>query len=162
MSEQIGRFMGFIGALLWHPTSKKYLLLKRSASRDVGAGSWECVTGRLNQGDGFGDALRREIYEELGVSVQVDFVIGTSHFYRGKEKAENEMIGLQYRCSLDDPDSIQLSHEHSESRWVTAEEAYQLLPDGHWLVKSIARAESLGDLLPPSLIDFNRQQGIEL
>lgn len=69
----------------------------------MGVRDW---AGRLNQGDGFGDALRREIYEELGVSVHVDFVIGTSHFYRGEEKPENEMLGLQYRCSLDDPDSI--------------------------------------------------------
>jgi 8-oxo-dGTP diphosphatase len=55
----IGRFIGGIGALIWSPKVKRYLLLRRSAQRDYGAGAWECVTGRVDQGEGFEQALHR-------------------------------------------------------------------------------------------------------
>jgi 8-oxo-dGTP pyrophosphatase MutT (NUDIX family) len=52
--------MGMAGALIWRETDGRYLLLQRSAERDVGAGQWECVTGRLEQGEGVPDALYRK------------------------------------------------------------------------------------------------------
>lgn len=162
MMEQIGQFRGYIAALIREAENGRYLLLRRSADRDVGGGSWECVTGRLNQGDSFGQALVREVREELGIDVQADFIIGTSHFYRGTAIPENEMIGVQYCCTIADSKSIHLSHEHSESRWLTAEEAYSLLPEGHWLVKTIQRAEGLRGVLGTAVIDFNRQHTTEL
>jgi hypothetical protein len=50
----------------------------------------ECARGRLEQGESFSDALRREAYEELSIEVQIDFIIGTGHFYRGDRRPENE------------------------------------------------------------------------
>ncbi|NJN55210.1 MAG: hypothetical protein HC804_10900, partial [Anaerolineae bacterium] len=47
----IGRFLGGIAALIWNPTNESYLLLCRADSKDFGAGSWECVTGRVDQGE---------------------------------------------------------------------------------------------------------------
>jgi len=161
-SMGIGRFCAFVGVLLWSPESDKYLLLKRAEHRDVGGGTWECVTGRLDQGESFSDALRREVHEELGVEVRVDFVVGTGHFYRGEKKPENEMVGIQFCASVDDPEAIRLSDEHSESRWVTAEEAYRLLPGDHWLVKVIGRAEVIRALLPSELVEYHRTYGPEL
>jgi 8-oxo-dGTP pyrophosphatase MutT (NUDIX family) len=49
----VGRFLAMVGALIWRHTDGKYLLLQRSAARDVAAGQWECVTGRLEQGERF-------------------------------------------------------------------------------------------------------------
>ena len=46
----IGTFYAGIGALVWHPKSDTYLLLKRSMAKDFAAGAWECVTGRVDQG----------------------------------------------------------------------------------------------------------------
>ena len=80
MNEIIGRFTGFIAALLWHPDSETYLMLRRAEHRDVGGGSWECVTGRVNQGEGFPAALKREVFEELQVKVAIDFILGTGAF----------------------------------------------------------------------------------
>lgn len=158
----IGRFCGFAGVLLWSPPNGKYLLLKRAASRDVGGGTWECVTGRLKQGESFSDALHREVHEELGARVQIEFIIGTGHFYRGDKKPENEMIGIQICASVDDPEAIRLSDEHSEYRWATAEEACGLLPTGHWLVRVIKRAEAIRALSSSELMEFYRTNGFEL
>jgi len=158
----IGRFFAGVGALLWCPFDGKYLVLKRSGEKDFASGAWECVTGRVDQGEGFTDAVRREVYEELGVSAQIDFIVGTMHFYRGEARPENEMVGVQYCCSIEDPKAIRVSAEHSEYRWITAEEAEALFPEGHWLGKVIRRAEAIRALLPSELLEYYRVQGFEL
>ena len=62
----IGRFYGGIAALVWSPETDRYLLLRRSAEKDYAAGVWECVTGRVDQGEGFEDALLREVTRRAG------------------------------------------------------------------------------------------------
>jgi len=161
----VGRFLGGVAALIWSPTLEKYLLLQRSPERDFAAGSWECITGRVNQGEGFEQALRREVAEELGIEVQVEFIIGTTHFYRGEPVPENELIGIVAFCSLDDPGNIRISSEHSAYRWLSAEEAIRLLdprdPTANWLAGVIERAETLRQLTPPELRRFFRQSNFE-
>lgn len=158
----IGRYMGGIGALLWQPEHNTYLLLRRAAHRDVGAGHWECVTGRLDQGEGYEDALHREVREELGIPVQIEFMIGTSHFYRGAPVPENELIAVLYCCTTPDPDAIQVSAEHDETRWVTAQDAYALLGPDHWLTHVIRRAELLHAYLSPELRAEFRNHGFDM
>ncbi|MEZ4862934.1 MAG: NUDIX domain-containing protein [Caldilineaceae bacterium] len=155
-----GRFCAMIGALIWSPQIDKYLLLKRIERR---GGTWECVTGRLEQGESFTDALLREVYEEVGVRVEVDFMLGTAHFYRGAPIVENEMVGVHFCCSLADPAAIRLSEEHSEYRWLSAREADIFLPsDRAWLRTLIARAEQIRATLPPELILYNRRHSCEI
>ena len=156
----IGRFYAMIGALVRDSNSGKYLILRRSTEKDVGAGAWECVTGRVDQGEGFPEALHREVREELGIEVQVDFFLRTDHFYRGDPVPENEMVGVLCCCSLNNPEAIQISWEHTEARWVTLEEAAGLLSERHWLVELIQRAERLRALIPPQLLEYYRQMGI--
>ena len=155
----IGRFYAMIGALIRDSNSGKYLVLRRSAQKDIGAGEWECVTGRVDQGEGYPEALYREVMEELGVGVQIDFILRTEHFYRGEQKPENEMVGVLYHCSIDHPDAIQTSWEHAEARWVTLDEAGKLLPERHWLIGLIRRAEEMRALIPAELLAYYRQTG---
>lgn len=49
----IGRFFAMVGALVWHPAAAKYLVLKRSPDKDFASGAWECITGRVDQGESF-------------------------------------------------------------------------------------------------------------
>jgi 8-oxo-dGTP pyrophosphatase MutT (NUDIX family) len=158
----IGRFYGMVGALLRRPEDGKYLLLRRSGDKDFASGAWECVTGRVDQGEGFTQAVRREVREELGVEIQIDFIVGTAHFFRGEARPENEIIGVQYCCTLEEPHNIQVSAEHSEHRWLTATEAEEMLPYGHWLREVIRRAEELRTLMPDALLAHHRLQGFEL
>lgn len=161
----IGRFYAGIGALVWCALTDKYLVLRRSADKDFGRGAWECVTGRVDQGEGFPQAALREIGEELGAPVgaqaRIDFILGTMHFYRGEAEPENELVGVQFCCSIENPEAIQTSWEHAELRWVTAAEAQALLPEGHWLLKTIQRAEAIRTLMPPALLEYNRAEGFE-
>jgi 8-oxo-dGTP diphosphatase len=153
----IGRFFAAIAALLWHPADGKYLVLKRTEDKDFAGGAWECITGRVDQGEGFTEAVHREVREELGVEVQIDFIIGTMHFYRGEAKPENELVGVTYCCSLEDPGAIQTSWEHSEHRWIKAEEAEELFPKGYWLAELVQRAERIRTLVAPELLEIFRE-----
>ena len=162
----VGQFRGGVAGLVWCPASQRYLLLKRSSAKDFAPGVWECVTGRVDQGEGFEDALRREVREELGVEVRIDFLLGTTHFYRGEEKPENELIGVVCLCSLAGPADVCIGAEHSEYRGVTAQEAVDLLvdadPSTRWIRRVIERAEAVRQLSPPALLGYYRQKGAEL
>src|SRR5262245_46373255 len=143
----VGRFLAMVGALVWRHTDGKYLMLKRSAAKDIAAGQWECVTGRLEQGESFLQAVRREAFEELGLEVTIECILATTHFYRGDALPENEMVGVHYGCSIQDATRMQLSDEYCADQWVTAEQAQALFPVGHWLRALAARAEVIRGLI---------------
>ena len=157
----IGRFYAGIGALVWCASTQKYLVLRRSADKDFGGGAWECVTGRVDQGEGFTEAVLREVNEELSVQAQIDFIVGTLHFFRGEARPENEMVGVQFCCSIENPEAIGTSWEHAEYRWVTAEEAQAVLAEGHWLLKVIWRAEAMRARMPRELLEYFQVEGLE-
>lgn len=157
----VGRFQCGIAALIYHPPTKTYLLLRRAATKDAGAGEWECVTGRVDQGESFEQALHREVWEEIGVNVQIDFFIGTTHFYRGEARVENELLGVKYACTISERESVRMSDEHSEMLWLTADDLYAILSPEHWLFRTVQRAELTRALLPSSLIALHREQGFE-
>ncbi|MBI5034406.1 MAG: NUDIX domain-containing protein [Chloroflexi bacterium] len=157
-----GIFHAGIGALVQRRSDGKYLLLKRSAEKDMGGGEWECVTGRVEQGESFSLAVSREVREELGVAAQIEFLIGTMHLFRGKCVPENEMLGVQYCCTIADSRPIKPSAEHSEYRWVTLEQAEALLPQGHWLAIVIRRAETINQLASRVLLNFYRENTVEV
>lgn len=159
---QPGHFIAGIAALIWNPANDKYLLLRRAESKDFGAGSWECVTGRVDQGESFTDAFLREVAEEVGGVAQIEFFIGATHFYRGTAVPENELLGVVCGCTLADPDAIVISGEHSEWRWLTAEEIARFLPSTHWLQTVVARAEFLRAHLPEPVRAEFRQRGLEI
>jgi 8-oxo-dGTP diphosphatase len=154
MSETIqnpGYFLAGIAGLVRN-TAAEYLLLKRSDDRDFGASVWECVTGRVNQGEGFEEALHREVMEETGLQVRIDMLIGLSHFHRGNPVAENELQGVVFGCSIDGDAAVHHGSEHSEHLWASAQHAQEILtaPDvgTRWFRKTMERANLLYSIMP--------------
>ncbi|MEW5869767.1 MAG: NUDIX domain-containing protein [Chloroflexota bacterium] len=158
----IGHFLAGIAAVIWDTHTGRYLLLRRAAHRDYGQGAWESVTGRVDQGESFEQAVHREVREEIAAEVQIEFIIATTHFYRGEEKPENELLGLIYGCTIKDAQAVTMGDEHSEMRWVTVEEALAFLPQSHWLRNVIQRAELLKAHLPAELRHVFRQEGFNI
>jgi 8-oxo-dGTP diphosphatase len=161
----VGRFYAGIATVIWSPANRQYLLLHRSAQSSVRPSVWECVTGRVDQGESFDDALHREVHEELGVTVQVEHILGTAHYYRGAHSPENELVGVVYFCTLDHTASIHLSEEHVEYRWLPFNRAIELLsaPDTstQWTKRVIQHAETIRTLLPQELLEFQITAGFE-
>lgn len=158
----VGHFLGGVAALIWDEQSGRYLLLRRSAQKDFLSGEWECVTGRVDQGENYTQATLREVQEEIGAAAQIELLIGVTHFYRGAPKPENELLGVIFGCTLLQGERASLGEEHSELRWVSPAEAYALLPAGHWLRWAIARAEKLRAALPAELRAELRAEGFEI
>lgn len=167
---KVGRFLAGIGALIWDSLNNSYLVLKRAGSKDFAPDVWECVTGRVDQGESFEQALHREVKEELGISVMPQFIIGTTHFYRGSKEPQNELLGVVYCCvpvdTAETRNQLNISPEHKEYRWVTSEEAKALLILGHpterWLMRVISRAELIRKHLPDELLEIHTQQSFSL
>jgi 8-oxo-dGTP diphosphatase len=158
----VGRFLAGIGALIWDDATDKYFLVRRVDDRDFQAGAWECITGRVDQGESFEEALHREVYEEIGGRVQIEFIVATTHFYRGQPSPENELLGLVYGCTALNQDEMAVGSEHSEGHWVSVDEAFKLLPDRHWLRQVITRAEIQKANLTPLLRDTFRNEGFDI
>ena len=161
----IGRFIAGIGALIRDPATGRYLFLRRSASKDFGAGAWECVTGRVDQGESFEQALHREVREEVGFAVNIDFIIGTTHFYRGAARPENELLGIMYRCSPVEETFLRISGEHERYDWLTYAEAvarFRPNPDNAWLLRTLQWAETMHQVLPAALIQEFHHRGLNI
>lgn len=158
----VGRFLGGILALIREEENGRYLLLQRARTKDVGAGSWECVTGRVDQGESFETALYREVEEEIGVRPKIEFLLGTTHFYRGPASPETELLGVAYACTVPQAGAIQTSTEHDAFHWLTAAEATAFLPSSHWLPPIIARAEQIQQLCPDELRNYFAERPFEL
>ncbi len=149
-------------ALVRELENGRYLLLQRASSKDVGAGSWECVTGRVDQGEGFEEALYRELWEEIGVRPTVEFILGTTHFYRGPASPETELLGVAYACTIPRASDIQISAEHDAHHWLTLAEIDEFLPSGHWLLPVIARAEWMRQMWPDELRSYFAERPFDL
>ena len=143
-----------VGFLVWRRSDGRYLLLRRSPDKDFAAGEWETGSGRLDQGEGFADAVLRESMEELGTEVRIECILGTTHFYRGEPTPDNDMVGVSFGCSIPDESVLSLSDEHSEHRWMTASEAAEFLPDGHWLSRLVQRADVHRKHIPTEVLEL--------
>ncbi|WP_420645246.1 NUDIX domain-containing protein [Candidatus Leptofilum sp.] len=158
----VGRFLGGIMALVRELENGRYLLLQRTSSKDVGAGNWECVTGRVDQGEGFEAALYREVQEEIGVTPEIEFILGTTHFYRGPAIPKNELLGMAYACTIPSANTVQISDEHDAHHWFTAAELTEFLPSEHWLPRVIQRAEFMRQYWPQELKDYFAERPFDL
>ena len=150
-----------VGFLVWRRSDGRYLLLRRSPDKDFAPGEWETGSGRLDQGEGFAEAVLRESREELGLDVRVECILGTTHFYRGEPTPDNDMVGVSFGCSIPDESGLSFSEEHSEHRWMTSAEATDFLPSGHWLAALIQRAEVFRRNMPAELRQLHWNGGFE-
>ncbi len=92
------------------------VLLVRHAG---GAELWELPGGRLHREENPVDGLRREIREELGISVLVDGVLAAEQFVM-KRTGEPHVV-IVYKAHLEKPDQplVPLTSEIVDAVWVT-------------------------------------------
>lgn len=87
---------------------------------------WELPGGRLNVGESSREGLAREIFEELGIDVDVHEVIHIEQFHQGSEGKNALMIA--YRAILKNPEAELKPdcNEIAEVRFVPVSEALTL------------------------------------
>ena len=101
------------------------LIGQRAHHLDQAPGEWETLTGRVEQGESFEDAAKREVMEEVGLVVEVIKPYDTFHFYRGPDKVEH--LGVSFWCKYVSGDVVLDMNEQIDFKWLTPDEAIQTI-----------------------------------
>jgi 8-oxo-dGTP pyrophosphatase MutT (NUDIX family) len=113
------------GAVLFREEAGRrlYLLLRHEQG-----GHWGFPKGRIEQGEGVLEAAMREVVEETGIR-DIELVDGVSVTSRYPIRREGRPLlkTVTYYAAKVRNDSIHLSHEHTDGRWVSPDAATRLL-----------------------------------
>jgi 8-oxo-dGTP diphosphatase len=92
---------------------QKALIVQRSYGDISGGGSWEFAGGKLEFGEKLETCLKREIMEEVGLSVKMEKLLYASTFLT---KEKRQTVILNYLC-YSFTDQVTLSEEHERYIW---------------------------------------------
>jgi 8-oxo-dGTP pyrophosphatase MutT (NUDIX family) len=105
-------------AALGPDATPRVLAMRRAASNEAGAGLWETLSGRVEQGEEPSAALLREIAEECGLAVALEPRPFASY---AASRRGLPMIVILHRARWLAGD-VRMSHEHDAFAWLTADE----------------------------------------
>jgi 8-oxo-dGTP diphosphatase len=126
-TNPVGRFMVAVGGVIELGNTGKILVTQRSSELDWQAEKWGLMYGRIDQFEDAVTGLRREVYEESGITdLEVGEVLRVWHIFRGSEKAENELIGITFHCKTQQ-ETVFISEEHAQYKWMRPEEALSVI-----------------------------------
>jgi 8-oxo-dGTP diphosphatase len=109
-------------AVIFYPTYKKFLAIKRSPTDFVRPDTWDLPGGHVEYPEEPKASLRREIKEETGLDVSELEPLHVISEY--KEEKPVYYLWIVYKTKAMS-EKIALSDEHSDYRWVTPEEFLQ-------------------------------------
>lgn len=106
----------------------RILLLKRADSDEHG-GMWESAGGGIDEGESYEEAVIREVKEETGLDVKVQFETSIV-------LSDDATPGKQYKASLFQATSVSgkvslIPEEHSEYRWIYPSEIFSFISEGN-------------------------------
>ena len=115
-----------IDAYVYIPTKNGllFLLLKRAKTK-MYEHIWQGVAGKIEKGEKSWETAKRELQEETGLKPNKMFIVDhVSKFYEQKDDRINlvPVFGIEVNTR-----EVVLSDEHSEFKWVTINEALDLL-----------------------------------
>lgn len=126
-------------ALIYDEKTKKFLLLKASHPQKCFLehyGEWEFPGGKLEDNETLEAGLEREIREEVGnIDFEVEFPISVKKIRLNS----GNMIMIDYAV-LYKGGELELSEEHKELRWETAEEVEKNGDYHDWVKKLVKKA----------------------
>ena len=117
--DQTTTFVVAVAAIIFK--KGKVLAMRRSLTKDAGAGLWETLSGRVELDEEPLEAIKREIIEECNLSVRVDPRPITAYQTFRKDKP---MILILYRADYISGE-VQRSEEHDDHAWLTPDEFAQ-------------------------------------
>ena len=93
----------------------KYFIAQRNRNKHMGL-SWEFPGGKVEKGESFEIALKREIKEELNIDININKKLGEENY-----KDEKINVKLHYFLCSHICGEIYLN-EHEDSAWITKNE----------------------------------------
>lgn len=111
----------------------KILLLKADVTkhRKVSEPYWDIPGGRIEEGDGVQETLKREIEEEIGIPYVAISGLFTAVISNHEVPKDDRTLGLAlmvYKASIPEGSEIRINpEEHIDYEWVTRREAAKRL-----------------------------------
>ncbi|MFB6209727.1 MAG: NUDIX domain-containing protein [Candidatus Nanohaloarchaea archaeon] len=114
----------------------KLLFLKEAESYEEGtnADKWQIPGGRLEPGENYFKALRREVREETGLEIEINEPVAVDEWRPEIKEEKWQIVGVFFRCSADS-EEVELSGEHTDYIW--------LEPDRHQKIDMIGNLEEI-------------------
>jgi len=114
----------------------KFLLIRESTKYEGGnnVGKYDFPGGKINVGESFTDALRRETLEEVGLQVEIGLPFHVGEWRPVVKDEQIQIIGIFFVCRPLSED-VQLSIDHDDYVWVTPDEL-----DGLVLIEETVKA----------------------
>lgn len=113
--------------VVYDPEKKTFLMLKIADTESFFVqkyGVWDFPGGRVDVSESLEDSLSRELGEEVGFDTDTTESLKQSGVFLA-EYRKKRVLTLGYIAQSSSSQDIALSSEHSEYRWVTAEEVAQ-------------------------------------
>ena len=100
------------------------VLIIREASYEEGTnlGKWDVPGGRINTKEFLDEALRREVWEEVGLEVIPGSVLYVQENFPTIQGEECHVVRIHYLTTLTKDAQVVLSRDHDAYAWVTAED----------------------------------------
>jgi 8-oxo-dGTP diphosphatase len=108
-----------VGGLVIAPDGQM-LMIKRALDGVHKPGAWEFPSGRLEEGEGVIEGLKREVLEETGLRVTIYNPISVHEFKRDDGQ---RIVLIVFLCKSRSK-RIKLSHEHIDFEWVKPEKCF--------------------------------------
>lgn len=103
-----------------------FLIVRRSKNDDFYPGFWEFPGGHLEDGETLNEALKRELEEEIGYTL--DSIPIITNYFDEVKTFENKLVHnleIDFIITVDKTKlNIKLSNEHSEYKWVKKDSKY--------------------------------------
>tara|TARA_B100001758_G_scaffold83502_1_gene70986 strand:- start:52 stop:453 length:402 start_codon:yes stop_codon:yes gene_type:complete len=88
------------------------ILIGKRKDKDIGGGKWEFPGGKIEVGETNSEALERELYEELGISVKIGKeLMNYEHMFK------TTIYNISFMEIIDYDGEIR-NNAHSEIKWV--------------------------------------------
>jgi len=112
------RFEVHVAGVCVRPTNDHWqvLIAQRTNERHLYPGKWECGGGRVNDGESFNDAVKRQIFEEFGLDVEPCDLLETYEIHVPGQK--RIIAGLRFLCIAGDGVIRLNEREFTQCQWV--------------------------------------------
>lgn len=105
----------------------KILVLKRSCEEDVFAEMWDIPGGKIEYGEKTVDGIKREVFEETGLDVEIEFRPWSLWSFMTPAK-ERQTVGITLLAKYFGGD-VKLSKEHTDYKWIDPSEFADMSAD---------------------------------
>lgn len=112
-----------VGTICFRPNENnsgpEILIAKRTETRELYPKKWECGGGQVFPGENFEEAVRRQVFEEFNLSVEVVGLIGTYEILTG-DPDQSKIPGVKFLCLVNGKGEkvILNQREHSQYLWI--------------------------------------------